>query len=164
MDVAVPSLSGARSAEQSTILQFTQTQDRSVEHSPEAGPHQVEGIPLQGIWECPGPRTRRSAGASAAPACEGNQLQECVTGGCCWLAAAQSSAGQLLLWQLLPQALDWQAQRCWGLISHPAALFCQLSFVPACGAQFISMCGSSFTDAESGRFATFVRWGLPFQS
>lgn len=97
--------------------------------------------------------SRVSSGAAAW------QLQECVTGGCCWLAAAQGSAGQLMLWKSLPQAREWKTQRCWGLISHPAVLFCQLSFVPACGAQFISVCGSCFTDAESNRFASFVRWG-----
>lgn len=104
------------------------------------------------------------AQASAAPGFQAEQLQDCVTGGCCWLVAAQSSAGQLLLWKLLPQALGWQAQRCWGLISHPAVLLCRLSFVPACGAQLISRCGSGFTDAEGDRFASFVRWALPFQS
>lgn len=106
MEVIVPSFSGAGSAEQpqSTVLQFGQTQDGSVEHPTEAWPHQVEGIQLQGVWGMP-----RSVHATwellqGQVQLLGFKGSNCLgAAGVCHrrvLLAVQSSAGQLLLLQL----------------------------------------------------------------
>lgn len=102
----VPSFSGPRSAEQpqSTILQFRQTQDGSGEHLTEAWPHQ--DTPSGSLGGCPGlcvlhkSCCRDKCSSWGSRGVTAWELQESVTGGCCWLVAVQSSAGQLLLLQL----------------------------------------------------------------
>lgn len=69
------------------------------------------------------------------------EVQECVTGGCCWLVGVQSSNRTAVA---VAAYSHWKAQRCRGLISH-LAVVCHLSFLPAwikylpCGAQFTSV-------------------------
>lgn len=166
----VPSFLGAKSAEQpqSTILQFRLTQDGNVEHPAEAWPHQVEEIHLQGILEM-------ARSVDAILQLLQGQVQLLGFKGSNCLGAAGVCHRRVLLavgsselqqdsscsCSLISQGLDWQAQRCWGLISHLAVLVCQLSFAPtwleyfSCGAQFISMASNctGVTDAGGSRLS-----------
>lgn len=164
MEVIVPSFSGARSAEQpqSTILQFRQTQDGNVEHPADAWPRQVEEIHLQGILGClcmPHESFCRGKCSSllsrGVPAWE---LQECVTGGCCWLVGVQCSDSSL------SQGLDCQTQmRGTDLSSCCSCLLAVLCtcldrvFVLWGTVHLHGYYGTGFTDAGGSRFVSFVR-------